>query len=59
MKFFGYESHRPTKEAIEKEVEINHLLEGVTGAAQMLGVFQDTKEGLRKLPLPSLSVFLP
>jgi hypothetical protein len=71
MKFFGYENHRPSKEGIETEIEINLLLKGISGVAQLLGVFNDTEEGLRKshsplqaeisslinffLPLPSLS----
>jgi serine/threonine protein kinase/Ca2+-binding EF-hand superfamily protein len=51
MKFFGYENHRPSKEGIETEIKINLLLKGISGVAQLLGVFNDTEEGLRKLPL--------
>jgi hypothetical protein len=53
MKFFGYENHRPSKEGIETEIEINLLLKGISGVAQLLGVFNDTEEGLRKSHSPS------
>jgi hypothetical protein len=46
MKFFGYENHRPTREGIEQEIEINILLKGIRGVAQLIGVFDDTEEGL-------------
>mmetsp|Transcript_14345 Transcript_14345/g.21491 ORF Transcript_14345/g.21491 Transcript_14345/m.21491 type:complete len:575 (+) Transcript_14345:112-1836(+) len=46
MKFFGYERHEPIKEDIEYEIWINKALEGVTGVAEMLGIFDDTDEGI-------------
>lgn len=46
MKFFGYENHQPSKEAIDTEIEINLALHGIHGVAQLLGVFNDTEQGL-------------
>lgn len=48
MKFFGYESHRPIKEDILHEIQLNMKLADVEGIAQMHGIFFDTEEGLCK-----------
>ena len=46
MKFFGYENHKPPKDDIKQEIELNLKLAGVEGIAQFKGIFFDTPEGI-------------
>lgn len=46
MKFFGYTRQTPHPESIAREIELMVSLRGVEGSVQLIGVFDDTPEGL-------------
>lgn len=46
LKFFGYTNHRPVLEEIYQEIRLMISLDRVAGVCQLLGVFDDTAEGL-------------
>ena len=46
LKFFGYTNHRPVLQDIYQEIRLMISLECVEGVCQLLGVFDDTPEGL-------------
>ena len=49
MKFFGYTRQTPHPESIAREIELMVSLRGVEGSVQLIGVFDDTPEGLSTL----------
>ena len=51
MKFFGYTRQPPHPANIAREIELMVSLRGVEGSVQLIGVFDDTPEGLSTLDL--------
>ena len=49
MKFFGYTRQPPHPANIAREIELMVSLRGVEGSVQLIGVFDDTPEGLSTL----------
>jgi serine/threonine protein kinase len=48
MKFFGYTKARPDVSEINREIGLMIKLDRVQGVCQLVGIFQDTAEGIRK-----------
>ena len=55
LKFFGYTNHRPVLDEIYQEIRLMISLDRVEGVCQLLGVFDDTPEGLMPEKFTSFS----
>jgi serine/threonine protein kinase len=48
MKFFGYTKNRPNITSIRREITLMNSLRGVQGVVQLVGIFDDSVDGLGK-----------